>query len=164
MVNRNSLKDRDPAFSRAITDLLTRYQVNVSPAEAGDQDVFILSVEDLDIHLIGSPRGYLSIACKAGRLPDGVGNEVCVSLLEANLFTLEHPVLSVGVASKTGEVLLSTRQPLSELDSAGAFRLVESVIEQAQALGEWLKAPRSNRPAPSARRHPSLRPHPSITL
>jgi hypothetical protein len=164
MVSRNSLKDRDPAFSRAITDLLKRYQINVSPTEADDQDVFILSVGDLDIHLIGSPRGYLSIACKAGRIPDEGGNEACVSLLEANLFKLEHPVLSVGVASKTREVLLSTRQPLSELDSTGAFRLVESVIEHVQTLGEWLKAPRYSRPTPSARRHPSLRPHPSVTL
>lgn len=163
MVSRNSPKERDPAFSRAITGLLKRYEINVSPTEAGDRDVFILSVGELDIHLVGSPRGYLSIACKAGRLPDGVANETCVSLLAANLFSLEHPVLSVGVASATREVLLSTRQPLSELDSAGAFRLVESIIEHAHTLGEWLKAPHYNRPAPSARRHPSLRPHPSAT-
>ncbi|MFH7457012.1 CesT family type III secretion system chaperone, partial [Pseudomonas syringae group genomosp. 7] len=74
-----------------------------------------------------------------------------MALLSENLFGLEHPVLSVGVAQETREVLLSTRQPLSELDSAGILRLVDSVIEHDQALGEWLKSPLGNRSVSFAR-------------
>ncbi|MDH2431450.1 CesT family type III secretion system chaperone [Pokkaliibacter sp. MBI-7] len=149
-VSRTSSKDADPVFQRAITDLLKKYQVNLAPTDSQGQDVFILTIETLDIYLMGSPRGYLSIACKAGRLPADAGEEAYTALLNANLFTLEHPVLSVGLSAETREVLLSTRQPLSELDSAGTFRLVESVIGQAQALSEWLQAPPRKNTAPIA--------------
>lgn len=119
MVSRDSTKVMDPVFQIAIADLLKKYQINVSPTDTQGRDVFILSIENLDIYLMGNPRGYLNIACKAGRLLEDVGDEAYVALLSANLFGLEHPVLSVGVAPETREVLLSTRQPLSELDSAG---------------------------------------------
>lgn len=163
-VSQNSPKDMDPVFQRAIADLLKKYRVDVSPTDTEGQDVFILSIENLDIYLIGNPRGYLNVACKAGRLSEDIGDEAYIPLLAANLFSLEHPVLSVGVSPETREVLLSTRQPLSELDSAGTFRLVESVIEQAQALCEWLKTPPSNRSVPFARVPASFGPHPSIRL
>lgn len=161
-VRRNSPKDMNPVFQRAIADLLKKYQIDVSPTDADGQDVFILSIENLDIYLIGNPRGYLNIACKAGRLSEDIGDETYIPLLAANLFSLEHPALSVGVSPETREVLLSTRQPLSELDSAGTFRLVESVIEHAQALGEWLKTTPSSRSVPFARDHAPFGPPPSI--
>ncbi|OSR65976.1 hypothetical protein BV326_05007 [Pseudomonas syringae pv. actinidiae] len=164
MVSRDSTKVMDPVFQIAIADLLKKYQINVSPTDTQGRDVFILSIENLDIYLMGNPRGYLNIACKAGRLLEDVGDEAYVALLSANLFGLEHPVLSVGVAPETREVLLSTRQPLSELDSAGIFRLVDSVIEHAQALGVWLKSSPGKRSVPFARPPASLGPHPSIKL
>lgn len=163
-VSRNPPKDMDPVFQRTIADLLKKYRIDVSPTDTDGQDVFILSIEKLDIYLIGNPRGYLTITCKAGRLSEDVGDEAYTALLAANLFNLEHPVLSVGVSPETREVLLSTRQPLSELDSAGTFRLVESVIEQAQALGEWLKTPPGNRSAPLAKNPAPFGPHPSTRL
>ena len=163
-VSRASSKDLDPVFQRAISDLLKRYQVDISPSDTDGQDVFILSIENLDIYLMGSPRGYLNVACKAGRLSEDIGDEAYMSLLTANLFSLEHPVLSVGVSAETKEVVLSTRQPLSELDSAGTFRLVESVIEQAQALSEWLKTPPSKPSMPFAADRAPFGPRPSVRL
>lgn len=164
MVNLASSQDMDPVFQRTISDLLNRYQVSISPTDTDGHDVFILSIENLDIYLVGNPRGYLSVACKAGRLSEDIGDEAYVSLLAANLFSLEHPVLSVGVSPETREVLLSTRQPLSELDSAGTFRLVESVIEQAQALSEWLKTSPNKPSVPFAKDRAAFGPHPSLRL
>ncbi|KAA8693814.1 Uncharacterized protein ALO80_04198 [Pseudomonas caricapapayae] len=164
MVSRDSATVIDPVFQSVIADLLKKYQINVSPADTQGRDVFIVSIENLDIYLMGNLRGYLSIACKAGRLSEEVGDDAYMALLSENLFGLEHPVLSVGVAPETREVLLSTRQPLSELDSAGIFRLVDSVIEHAQALGEWLKSPLGNRSVSFARAPASHGLHPSIKL
>lgn len=131
------------AFHLLIAELLKQYGIHASieDLKKGNEDVYTLSLENgQDIHLIGTQENYLNTACFLPIEHDQLSEDKLHALLSANLFSLDHPVISVGVSQKR-QVVLSSRQILSELDAAECYQHIESVIAKALALKEWLGRP-----------------------
>ncbi|MFC3396160.1 CesT family type III secretion system chaperone [Brenneria rubrifaciens] len=126
-------------FHRVMRALLQQYGIDASSAEATGHEVYIMTVEDdIDIHFIGSQAGYLNIVCAVSELDRDIDKQTLYTLLASNSFNRVHPVLVIGLDKDTHSVVLSTRQPLAELNSADSFKLVEAFIEEATSLRAWL--------------------------
>jgi hypothetical protein len=130
-------------FHLLMAELLQQYgiQHNASGAKDGNDDVYTLSLgSKLEVHIIGTQENYLNTLCIIPVEQERLEEEQLYTLLSANLFSLDHPIVRVGVDNNR-QLVLSSRQAIAELDSSECYRHVELIIQKAQALQEWLSMP-----------------------
>ncbi|SDL30257.1 CesT family type III secretion system chaperone [Pseudomonas indica] len=136
------------SFHLLVSHVLKQYGID-SQIEAKDNEAYVLTLnEDLEVHLIGMQRGYLNLVSVLGEVAEDCSTEILRTLLRVNVFDLSHPVFAIGMTQAPNKIVLSTRQALPELDMATAYKLVETFIEKARGMREWLKFQSNARHAP----------------
>jgi predicted Fe-S protein YdhL (DUF1289 family) len=99
------------------------------------REVFTLTLESgLAIHLIGSQSSYLNIWSFPGLFPKSAPNSELVKLLAVNSFVSAHPPVCVGLERDSQEIIVWTRQTLTELNEVVLTDLFDRFVYTAEAL------------------------------
>ncbi|MBX8574098.1 CesT family type III secretion system chaperone [Pseudomonas cichorii] len=119
-------------FQALARHVVQKYRDSSQTPDDRHHPVYLLTFGvEVDIHLIGSQPGYLNLVATFPAPPQWLAPEGMRALLAENVFSLFHPALMFGLETMSGNMVISLRQPLAELNENNILHLVESFAQRA---------------------------------
>ena len=128
-----------PIFHEVVGAILQNLGIENKLADKKPEVYAVTLMPGLQIRFFCAPAEFLNLMCFAGKLNKNFSKHAFTALLQSNLFTFEHPPISVSVDAGTSDVVLWTRLPLADATANAATALFSRFADKSSAMRAWLE-------------------------
>jgi hypothetical protein len=131
-------------FQELMKHLFRHMKIDLAQADANEA-YSVLVDNKIKMEFFMAPESHLNVISSVGSLPEPVGPQFLIELLDFNCFTPIHPYFNfkVGVAKGSKKVELWVRAPLDGMESEKVIELFDCTVELGTHLKHWIDNPRA---------------------